>query len=368
MKQDEELRTRLARAAGGLRFDAEGSLQQFHASRSRRVAVRRVVAVAFALTIAALGLLAVWIARPGGSPEQRQPASAGPTGTIAYMRASDAGDVSAVFAASVEGGPPVAVGTEAFTDYPAWSPDGASIAYGGGADLNTSSLIVANADGSGAHQIVDRPILGLSWSPDGKRIAYIGWDKSGGTGVYVVGADGTGDTRVIEGFWDSVAWSPDGGLLLLAGRPPSKEGSDELGRYEIYTVRTDGSDLQQLTQGDGYEQFATWSPDGSHVLFTRSDQYQAYAQDVYVMDADGSNEQRLTSWSGFDSFPVWSPDGSWIAFASDRDASPEQQHAIQANGAFTNISTYVMRADGSDVQRVFTATDGEALLPGSWRT
>ena len=40
---------------------------------------------------------------------------------------------------------------------------------------------------------------------------------------------------------------------------------------------------------------------------------------------------------------------------------------IQAHGAFTNISIYVMRSDGSDVQRVLTGGDGEALLPGSWR-
>ncbi|SRR6266571_6164848 len=367
MKQDEELRTRLGRAADGLRFDAEGALQRFHASRSRRVAVRRVATVAVALTIALLGLLAVWVARPAGPPAHRPAAPSEPTGTIAYMRASEGGNVSAVVAAPVAGGPPVAIGTDAFTDFPVWSPDGASIAYGGGTDLGSSSLIVADADGSGAHRVADRPVLGVSWSPDGTRIAYVGWDGSGGTGAYVVDADGTGDALVMEGFWQSVAWSPDGEHLLLAGRPATSEVTAGARDFELYTVRPDGTDLVPVTHGGGYEQFATWSPDGAHILFTCSDEYEAYAQDVYVMDADGSNERRLTSWPGFDSFPVWSPDGTWIAFASDRDASAEQRHAIQSDGAFTAISTYVMRADGSDVRRVFVAGDGEALLPGSWR-
>jgi Tol biopolymer transport system component len=135
------------------------------------------------------------------------------------------------------------------------------------------------------------------------------------------------------------------------------------GGPQIFTMRPDGSGRTALT-GVGP---ASPSSPGSRILFTRGEGFETYAQDVYVMNADGSNEQRLTSWPGFDSFPVWSPDGSWIAFASDRDASPEQRQAIQADGAFTNISMYVMRADGSDVERVFTAGDNQALLPGSWR-
>ena len=41
--------------------------------------------------------------------------------------------------------------------------------------------------------------------------------------------------------------------------------------------------------------------------------------DIYTMDSDGSNVERLTDYSGYDDSPAWSPSGDRIVFVSERD-------------------------------------------------
>ena len=94
---------------------------------------------------------------------------------------------------------------------PAWSPDGARIAFNTGLD-NAARVWVARADGSGARPIT-RPGLFASapaWSPDGSLIAMIGAGNVATTRFYVIRPDGSGLrqlTRSKEREF-SVAWLP----------------------------------------------------------------------------------------------------------------------------------------------------------------
>jgi Tol biopolymer transport system component len=367
MKQDVELRRVFEQAADALPFEAERSLERFHAMRPRRVAARRVAAGVVALAVAAAGLLVVWVARPSGTAHHRPAETGAPTGTIAFMRATGDGSRATIESVPVAGGQETTIAAQPYSVDAVWSPDGSLVAYGAGAEFGTTSVYVAQADGSDVNtKVWPAPSLeSLSWSPDGARIAYVADDGAGEAGLYVIGADGTGRTLLLQGVLKSVAWSPDGSRLLITGRPGTDRVYGPAG-FNVWTVQPDGTGLVQLTHGDVTEEFASWSPDGTRILFTRGDSVDAYAQDVYVMDADGSNVQPLTDWPGFDSFPVWSPDGSWIVFASDRDATPAEQ-AADRSGTFSGISLYVMGSDGSDVQRVLAGGSGEALLPSAWR-
>ncbi len=133
---------------------------------------------------------------------------------------------------------------------------------------------------------------------------------------------------------------------------------------DIFAARRDGSNLRQLTKANGYDAEASYSPDGSKIVFCslraaypleqlsaedrkRYDTDPPYFGDIYLMDADGSNQRRLTSTPGYDGGPFFSPDGKRIIW-----------RRFDQSGAIADI--YTMKLDGSDERRL---TDFKAM---SW--
>lgn len=92
--------------------------------------------------------------------------------------------------------------------------------------------------------------------------------------------------------------------------------SDREGDYEIYTIRTDGTDLRRLTQSPGNDAHNAWSVDGEWFVFTSArggfkDESaphpfnpQPYG-DLYVMRADGSDVRMPTDDHFEDGTPAW---------------------------------------------------------------
>ena len=89
--------------------------------------------------------------------------------------------------------------------------------------------------------------------------------------------------------------------------------------YDIYTIRPDGSGLKRLTTATGNDAHMAWSPDGSHIVFastrmgfkdegTYSDAPQPYGE-LFVMRADGTQLEQLTDNQWEDGTPAWQPTG-----------------------------------------------------------
>ena len=89
--------------------------------------------------------------------------------------------------------------------------------------------------------------LSPTWSPDGKQIAFLS-DRYDGAGirsymldVFVMNADGTDMRRLTHttGATGAPQWSPDGEWIAFV--------DDSENVYNIYRMRPDGSDMEQLT-------------------------------------------------------------------------------------------------------------------------
>ena len=110
----------------------------------------------------------------------------------------------------------------------AWGPSLIAYLDGGTAP---SSIWTVKPDGTNPTKVGWGNVLSPAWSADG-RLAYLE-----GTKVVV------GGTRIPLPFAKirSLAWSPDGTRFLVAAEPKGAP------TFDLYTVKTDGTDVQRLT-------------------------------------------------------------------------------------------------------------------------
>ena len=154
-----------------------------------------------------------------------------------------------------------------------------------------------------------------------------------GRDIYSVNPDGSDVTLITPGGLNEGYSNPE----------ISKDGTTIALRHDrqIYTIKANGSDLNQITNMSGFSTSPSWSPDGERIVFQNIDG----EDDIFVINIDGSGLQNITASPGFDAAPNWSPDGTKIAFNSDRDGDHE---------------IFIMNPDGSGVEQMTTnsATDG----------
>ncbi len=240
-------------------------------------------------------------------------------------------------------------------------------------------IFVANLDGS--HKQVLGPGVWPALSPDGSKAAYA---AEGGLRVvdFTTGADDLIPNTVNNDYHP--LWSPDGASIAFV-RVEDKN---------LYTIRSDGTGLRQVTTDTDYEQLVAWSPDGTNLYYTtpRSGQqllgsidlasgevststldiggkgvsaslsadgaWLAYVDKVpgkmgggvYVAHTDGTDKRLLVQLEHWNvSNPVWSPDGQWL-LAGILDTDQFVAHPMAALVNMATCQAIPLTAIEGDVQ------------------
>ena len=208
-----------------------------------------------------------------------------------------------------------------------WSPDGARIVHTSyhliplSEASKAAEIYVMNADGSDRTRLTDNDAWDSqpAFSPDGAQIAFAS-ARDGNYEVYLMPADGSNPVNLThhEGRDMRPRWIDGGARISFI--------SDRDGQNALYAMDADGSNVTPLSDAVS----SVWSPDGAKVLFTQGPSRE---KEIYVRNADDSNEIQLTDNPGFNNTaPAWSPDGSRIYFESDRDGQPEI-YVMNADGS-----------------------------------
>jgi TolB protein len=241
-------------------------------------------------------------------------------------------------------------------------------------------VCIINADGTGWRRFTNTPLASYnpSFAPDGRSIVFVS-GESQKTEIYELHLD-SGDIEQLTDIGEYVSTpeiSPDNRSILFTYRAGDNN-------RQIWIMDRDGSHPRVLYSTSGRDAHdATWSPDGSKILFAygRGDNNQLYVMDgdgrdpklvnqsidtrghsswsihdqlaldmggpfmheIYVMNTDGSSLHQVSQPGNNSQGESFSPDGDWIAFSAYTDV---------ANRNTASCEIYVMRADGTDVRRL----------------
>lgn len=138
-------------------------------------------------------------------------------------------------------------------------------------------------------------------SPNGEHIAYINPDDGN---LWVIDPDGSNRIQLTSGAKSVIA------------RFREKMSNTERALYDANSA----AGLEQIMPF----RYPSWTPDGKYILFTSmegSDPTGRPNEDIWIMRADGSEKQQLTTNGSADRFPLMSPDGQNIYFLSNRGES-----------------------------------------------
>lgn len=208
---------------------------------------------------------------------------------------------------------------------PNWTRDGRALIYnvsgrsaGWGVlnrfDLGTRQISTLNT-GSNNRNNNDHVL-----SFDGSMLGISDQSEGGSSSIYVVPVEGGIPRRVTTRTPSYLhGWSPDASSLVFAGQRPVNGAS----KFDIYKIPVTGGEEVRLTDAPGVNDGPEYTPDGNYIYFNSS---RTGRMQIWRMRPDGSNQEQVTNDQFNNWFPHLSPDGSRFVFISFPADIPAGDH------------------------------------------
>jgi len=234
-----------------------------------------------------------------------------------------------------------------------WVPDGSAVFFSQG-----PAVYGAAVDGAWARAVADasgRPDPRLRWHPQVRRDVVVGpmtyFDVSP-DGDRLVYATCAYREEAVTGYEQTSA-EMERQSLMSQGYRPQYTGPFVPG-YELALVGLDGGSVKRLTTNTHFDNFPSWSPDGTRIVYLSGSSVRFAG--LVTMIATGGFAHRIDT--GEQPFglhpPQWSPDGTRLAVVGT-DTSEFRQAVLTVN------------ADGTGLRRLGRTISGPSWSPDGRR-
>ena len=165
-------------------------------------------------------------------------------------------------------------------------------------------LVSTKSGGSFAPFVNGASIEHLEFSRDGDWVAYVSFPEGV---LWRARKDGGGELQLTFGHLRAAHphWSPDGKRIMFIGREPGSPA-------RIYSISMDGGNPEPVVPTDARAQTdATWSQDGSQLIFGRDYFFPTQDLALYRYDTRSKQLERIPGTDGLCA-PSYSPDGRYL--------------------------------------------------------